>query len=175
VPSEVPEQPLERESALAYVRRLSAAKAEDIAQHLRSSGDQRPVLGADTTVVIEEDVLGKPADRADARATLQRLSGSTHRVITGFCVVDSAGVRHRDEVTTEVLFKKLLPEEIEAYLDAGEWHDKAGGYGVQGRAAYFVRSVIGSYTNVVGLPLCEAVEALRACGVRPVRSRGETG
>ena len=95
---------------------------------------------------------------------LKRLSGATHEVITGFCVITQDGQEHREQLSTRVEFKRLEPREIEAYLDFDEWRDKAGAYAVQGRAAHIVRSLSGSYTNVVGLPLCETVEALGKLG-----------
>ena len=165
IPASVPEDPGADETPAAYVRRLAAEKAAEVARRQRAQGDSRPVLAADTTVVLDGEPLGKPADRNRAREMLVRLSGRTHLVITGVCLLDEDGGEHGQVVTTEVEFKELSAAEIEAYLDAGEWRDKAGSYGIQGRAAVMVRSVYGSYTNVVGLPLCEAVEALCEAGV----------
>lgn len=161
-PAAIEEDPPENETPTQYVRRLALAKATHVAQRRAGQGDTRPVLAADTIVVLDGEVIGKPSSREVARRQLQRLSGRTHHVVTGFCLLQiGAGTEQVEDVTTEVQFKRLDPEEIEAYLDTGEWQDKAGGYAVQGRAAYMVRSVVGSYTNVVGLPLCQAVEALR--------------
>jgi septum formation protein len=167
IPASVPEDPKADETPSGYVRRLAAEKAREVARRQQANGDTRPVLAADTTVVLDGETLGKPTGRDQARAMLTRLSGRTHLVITGVCLLDTDGVEHRHEVTTEVEFKELSADEIEAYLDAGEWRDKAGSYGIQGRAGGMVRAVYGSYTNVVGLPLCEAVEALSEVGVRP--------
>lgn len=164
-PGDVPEEPTPGEAPAAYVRRLARDKAREVARRRRSAGDSRPVLAADTVVVLDGEPLGKPADRAEARRMLERLSGRAHHVITGFCIVDATGGEQHEEVTTEVHFKQLRAGEIEAYLDTNEWVDKAGSYGVQGKAAHMVRTVLGSYTNVVGLPLCETVEALRRAGV----------
>lgn len=163
--SDLPEDPLPDESPLAYAARMAREKAWDVARRRRVQGDRRPVLGADTIVVKDGEVLGKPESRDQARSMLARLSGARHEVITAFCVVHADGHAHQEAITTEVCFKELDPAEIEAYLDSGEWRDKAGSYAVQGRAAYIVRSLAGSYTNVVGLPLCEAVEALERAGV----------
>lgn len=163
-PSALPEDPLADESPPTYVRRMAQEKAWDIARRRRVQGDRRPVLGADTIVVKDGKVLGKPESRGEAQAMLARLSGARHQVTTAFCVVHADGTEHLEAVTTEVCFKDLSPAEIEAYLDTGEWRDKAGSYAVQGHAAYIVRTLSGSYTNVVGLPLCEAVEALERAG-----------
>jgi len=163
-PSDLSEEPRGEEAPLEYARRVAREKAWDIARRRRVRGDRRPVLGADTVVVKDGQALGKPADRDHARAMLARLAGASHHVVTAFCVVLPDGTAHEEAVTTEVTFKALGPTEIDAYLDTGEWQDKAGGYAIQGHAAYIVRSVNGSYTNVVGLPLCEAVEALDRAG-----------
>ena len=160
-PSSVDEGVLPGEAAADYVRRIAAAKASEVAGRWRADGDSRPVLGADTAVVVEGRILGKPADRDEARRFLAQLSGREHEVITGFCILLADDRRHHAEVVTKVRFKVLHPAEVEAYLDTGEWRDKAGAYAVQGNAAYMVESLSGSYTNVVGLPLCEVVEALR--------------
>lgn len=118
------------------------------------------VLAADTVVAIEGRILGKPRSPAEAEEMLALLSGRSHRVITGVCLL---GPR-REEVfhaSTEVIFRPLRAEEIRAYVDSGEPMDKAGAYAIQGGAAGFVREIHGSYTNVVGLPLAECVERLR--------------
>lgn len=163
-PSDLSEDSWGEEAPLEYVRRVAREKAWDVARRRRVQGDRRPVLGADTIVVKDDRVLGKPGDRGQARAMLTQLSGARHHVITAFCVVHPDGTDHEQTETTEVCFKELGPAEIDAYLDTGEWQDKAGSYAIQGRAAYIVRAVNGSYTNVVGLPLCEAVEALERAG-----------
>ena len=167
LPSDAPEVPVPDEEPEACVRRLAWEKALDVVNRRRAKGDRRVVLAADTMVVLDGEPMGKPADRGEAQEMLTRLSGRSHLVITGVCVIDDDHVEHRQEVTTEVRFKRLSTREIEAYLDGGEWRDKAGGYGIQGQAAYMVQSISGSYTNVVGLPLCEAVEALLHAGIRP--------
>jgi septum formation protein len=162
-PAEIDEES-RNETPTQYVRRLALAKATHVAQRRAGQGDTRPVLAADTIVVLDGEMIGKPSSREVAHRQLERLSGRVHHVITGFCLLEGGDRREpveSGEVTTEVEFKRLDPDEIEAYLDTDEWRDKAGGYAVQGRAAYMVRSVVGSYTNVVGLPLCQAVEALR--------------
>lgn len=159
-PSNLSERPKEGESPTHYVRRMASDKAREVGQRRRSGGDTRPILAADTIVVVDGRIIEKPHDRDEAQEMLEILSGRAHYVITAFCIIDPRGDDHLEDVTTEVLFKRLRPDEIQAYLDTDEWRDKAGGYAVQGGAAYMVRSVMGSYTNVVGLPLCQAVEAL---------------
>jgi len=158
------EAPEPDEPPRSYVRRIAAEKARGVAHRLQTGGDTRPVLAADTIVVLG-DMLGKPESRDAALNMLLRLSGQWHEVITAFCLIDARGSEQRQEVVTRVQFKQLLPREIEAYLALGEWRDKAGGYGIQGGAAFMVRQIGGSYTNVVGLPLCEAVEALSRLGL----------
>jgi septum formation protein len=127
------------------------------------------VLGADTIVVVEGRIFGKPADEAEAIRMLEILSGRTHEVITGICLVGPAGEGAKSgwdaagltaAVVTRVRFKHLSRAEIEAYARSGEPMDKAGAYGIQDGGAFLVRSVEGSYTNVVGLPLCEVIEWL---------------
>ncbi len=157
--SEVPEDINPGEAPRAYARRMAEAKGREVARKGRRAGDQRAVLAADTIVVVDDQVLGKPADRAEARQMIQALAGRDHQVITAFCLIHSRG-EIRDEVITQVTFRPLNRGEIEQYLDAGEWTDKAGGYGIQGRAAQMVRRINGSYTNVVGLPLAEVVTAM---------------
>jgi len=119
------------------------------------------VLGADTIVVLEGVVFGKPADPREAADTLRKLSNRGHRVISAVCLLhEGYGQTHIRSVRTEVWFKRLEEEEIRAYVRTGEPMDKAGAYGIQGAGAFLVRAVRGSYTNVVGLPLCETLELL---------------
>jgi septum formation protein len=162
LPSLVDETLGRGESPSAFVRRLARDKAEAVA---RLAGDNwRPILAADTVVVVGLDILGKPIDRHEAQQMLERLSGRAHQVITGFCLL-APGVMHQEEVSTTVHFKKLRTEEIQTYLNTREWADKAGAYAIQGQAAFMVQKIDGSYTNVVGLPLCEVVESLRHLGL----------
>ncbi|MGA2403111.1 MAG: nucleoside triphosphate pyrophosphatase [Syntrophobacteraceae bacterium] len=119
------------------------------------------IFGADTIVVLNGRIFGKPSGRADAVGMLQALSGRVHDVITGMCLIQPRGkLRRSGSVTTRVHFKDLSMREIEAYVRTGEPLDKAGAYGIQGIGAFLVRSVEGSYTNVVGLPLCQTLEWL---------------
>lgn len=124
------------------------------------------VLGADTVVVLDGHVFGKPADRAEAREMLENLSGRIHEVITGICLVNAQkDIRRTGAVITQVQFKMLTDAEIEAYIRTGEPMDKAGAYGIQGIGAFLVKWISGSYSNVVGLPVCHVTDWLLAEGV----------
>lgn len=161
VPSGIPEEFQAGESVTERVRRLAEAKARAVA----GAGAGRFFIGADTLVVRGGEVLGKPRDRADAERMLHELSGGSHDVITGYAVYDAATGRiHVDAVRTRVTFKVLRAREIAAYVAEDQPLDKAGAYGIQGRAAFMVQRIEGSYTNVVGLPLCETVETLVRMG-----------
>lgn len=144
-----------------YVLRMARQKALTV----RERGEQLPVLAADTTVVLDDVIYGKPRDRADGIGMLGRLSARTHEVLTAVAVADRRGVELRLSVSA-VRFRGLTPEECAAYWDTGEPRDKAGGYAVQGAAAVFIESLSGSYSGVMGLPLFETAELLRAAGVR---------
>jgi septum formation protein len=139
------------EPAPEFVRRMAQAKASHVA---KASPAGSLVLGADTVVEIDGEVFGKPTDEREAAAMLCRLSGRTHRVITGICLVRAPdhleALRHE---TTSVTFCELAEEEIAAYVASGEPLDKAGAYAIQGRAAKFIRRIDGCFSNVVGLPL----------------------
>jgi septum formation protein len=143
-----------------YVVRMARQKA--LAVHDR--GEILPVLAADTTVVLDDVIFGKPRDREDGIAMLQRLSGRTHEVLTAVAVADAREVAVRLSVSS-VRFRPLSLEECNAYWETGEPRDKAGGYAVQGAAAVFIESLSGSYSGVMGLPLFETAELLRAAGV----------
>ena len=143
-----------------YVTRMARQKALAV----RDRGEALPVLAADTTVVLDDVIYGKPRDRDEGVAMLQRLSARTHEVMTAVAIADPRGVALRLNVSS-VRFRKLSPEECNAYWETGEPHDKAGGYAVQGAAAVFIESLSGSYSGVMGLPLFETAELLRAAGV----------
>jgi septum formation protein len=161
VPSLVVEERLPSEAPDAFVRRLAAAKACGVAE-TRLDG---VVVGADTEVVLDGEVLGKPRDDDDARAMLVRLSGRPHDVLTGYEVYDAAAGRGEGGVVrTRVEFAALSRAEIDAYVATGEPRGKAGAYAIQGRGAGLIRRVEGSYTNVVGLPLREVLETLARMG-----------
>ncbi len=142
-----------------YVQRMAQEKARAVAARYPTLA--YAVLAADTTVVIDGMVLGKPRDRIDALSILTRLSGRRHSVLTAVCLCSGTGMQSV-LVETEVEFMSLSHEICEAYLDTTEPWDKAGAYGIQGLAGAFVRSIKGSYTNVVGLPLCETWQLLSA-------------
>ena len=155
-PGETPEQ---------YVRRNAEEKAAD-ALALSGIADRAVAVAADTIVVQDGRILEKPKDAADAHRMLRELSGRTHQVMTGLCI-RTADAMHSRTVVTDVEFKPLTDAEIDAYIRTGEPRDKAGAYAIQGLAAYMIRNVRGSYTNVVGLPLAETVEALAPFGFTP--------
>lgn len=158
LPAHVDETYLEGESPGVHVKRLSKDKATVIAlQHPNAL-----VLGADTIVVIDGLILGKPKSKKQAREMLQRLSNRVHTVFTGFTLVCSdTGVLKTKVVRSSVQFKDIAPDEMDWYVNCDEPYDKAGGYAVQGKGAYFIKSIRGSYTNVIGLPLCEVLEELK--------------
>jgi nucleoside triphosphate pyrophosphatase len=143
-----------------YVMRMARQKALAVLDR----GEALPVLAADTTVVLDEIIYGKPRNRDEGVAMLQRLSDRTHEVMTAVAVAESRGVALRLNVSS-VRFRKLTLEECNAYWETGEPRDKAGGYAVQGAAAVFIESLSGSYSGVMGLPLFETAELLRAAGV----------
>ncbi len=157
VSANIDESVLPNEAAIPYVQRLALAKAR--AGLARLSTDM-PVLGADTIVVVDDIILGKPADFAEFSRTMQLLSGRCHQVMTAVALV-SRQRQLQQLVCTEVYFRQLKEAEITAYWASGEPQDKAGGYGIQGLAAKFVQRINGSYTAVVGLPLCETEQLLQ--------------
>jgi septum formation protein len=157
----ITEEPFAQEMPEAYVVRLAAAKAEAV---WAAVADAQPVLGADTAVVLDGAVLGKPGNAAEAAAMLERLSGRTHRVLTAVAVRHAAGLDTRLSAS-EVRFRATTAAERLAYCATEEPFDKAGGYGIQGYAAVFVEELKGSYSGVVGLPLFETAALLTRCGI----------
>ncbi|MBD9676769.1 septum formation inhibitor Maf [Pseudomonas sp. PDM18] len=153
VPASIDETPESGEPARAYVERLARGKALAGLNFLAQRADVC-VLGADTAVVLDGRILGKPVDRDDALAMLQALSGREHEVLTAVAVADRDRCEAR-VVSSRVVFREVSAEEAERYWETGEPQDKAGGYAIQGLAAVFVSRVEGSYSAVVGLPLCE--------------------
>jgi septum formation protein len=163
VPSNADETLLADESPQAHVTRLSCDKAMEVAGRPGQAG--RWFIGSDTVVVRDEVILGKPADTSEATAMLLSLSGRSHRVISGYAVHDRESRRTLSAaVTTKVFFKELTTREIEGYIATHEPFDKAGSYAIQGIGAFMIPSIEGSYTNVVGLPLCEVIAALEELG-----------
>lgn len=155
--ADVDETPLEGEAPAAYVARLALAKAAVVAQR---RGPRHRVLGADTTVVIQNQIIAKPVDAEDARRMLQQLSGQWHEVLTGIALVEDDEERTEVE-TTRVQVASLTPAEIDWYVGTGEPMDKAGAYGIQGYASRFIERIEGSYANVVGLPVHRVYRMLR--------------
>lgn len=161
VAADVDEGLLPGESPADYVARLARLKAATV----RQRGEPLPVLAADTTVVVEGSVHGKPADRAGGLAMLAALSGRTHQVLTAVALATGKGVTLRVNCSS-VRFRDIGRAEMEAYWETGEPRDKAGGYAIQGYGAVFVAALSGSYSGVMGLPLLETAELLRAAGIR---------
>ena len=170
---EVDEAVLAGEAAADYVVRIARAKARSVAARIR----QLPVLAADTIVVLDGTIRGKPRDAEQGIAMLLELSGRTHAVLTAVALEAGGSLHHRVSAS-EVRFRPLSRAECIAYWESGEPHDKAGGYAVQGRGAVFIEHLSGSYSGVVGLPLFETAQLLEAAGVScwqdcPQRRGGE--
>ncbi len=158
IPAHVNENYLTGENPRQHVKRLSSDKAMVIARKYPEAW----VLGADTIVVIDGLILGKPKKEAQARKMLQKLSGREHKVFTGFTIAHVAAKIYKTRVIqSAVQFKTISPKEMDWYVSCDEPYDKAGGYAVQGKGTYFIQSIRGSYTNVIGLPLCEVLEELK--------------
>jgi septum formation protein len=188
IPSNVVEVRDEDESPENFVKRMSRAKVLAVVERMRATmyaAEQetvRPrrvsaakdtaarwVIGADTVVVLDGDVLGKPKDNIDAVEMLMRLSGREHTVITGFCIFDVLKNKEGLQALSSIVrFKGISRAEAEKYVNLGESLDKAGAYAVQGVGAYLVESIDGSYTNVVGLPLCQVIEMMQEMGTQDV-------
>jgi septum formation protein len=160
-PADIDETPSSNEPADRYVLRLARSKAEAVWKDRKNL----PVLGADTTVVLGEEILGKPESEADALAMLGKLSGRTHLVHTGIALRAPDGREFVSISTTQVQFAHLSADQMKAYWASGEPEGKAGAYAIQGLGAVFVSQISGSYTGVMGLPLYETAEMLRAAGV----------
>lgn len=161
IPAHINEIYLDGESPQQHVKRLASDKAMVIAKKYPKA----MVLGADTIVVIDGLILGKPKNKTQARKMLQKLSGREHKVFTGFTIAHVDANIHRTKIIqSAVQFKKISPKEMDWYVACDEPYDKAGGYAVQGKGAYFIQSIRGSYTNVIGLPLCEVLEELKYFG-----------
>jgi septum formation protein len=158
IPAHINEDFLIGETPRQHVKRLSKSKAMLIARKHPDAW----VLGADTIVVIDGDILGKPANKKQARAMLMKLSGREHKVFTGFTVIHlDLKISYTQVVPSAVLFKTISPQEMNWYISCDEPYDKAGGYAIQGKGASFIKAIRGSHTNVIGLPLCEVLETLK--------------
>ena len=159
-PADIDETPLKDETPSRLAARLAVSKAEAIA----AGAPDAVVLAADTVVAVGRRILVKPRHIEEAVASLQLLSGRSHRVLTGICLITPEDRIRLKIVDTKVRFKRLSKQEIEAYIASREWRGKAGGYAIQGLAGAFVQRIVGSYTNVVGLPLTEVTGLLLAEG-----------
>jgi septum formation protein len=170
LPADVDETPLKAESPRELVKRLARAKAEVARKTARNRDDLRDafVVSADTVVAVGRRILPKAEVVEEAAACLRLLSGRTHRIYTAVCVITPKDSLRERLIETRLRFKRLSRLEIESYLASGEWRGKAGGYAIQGLAGTFVVKLIGSYTNVVGLPLYETISLLEGEGY-PVR------
>lgn len=166
----VDETPLPLENGREYVLRLAKEKAEAGWRHI-GQANGAVVLGADTIVMYEGTLLGKPVSRAQALANLLRLSGNTHTVLTAVALCGSQGTQVQ-AVATEVTMRKLTQEQLEKYIATGEPFDKAGGYGIQGHGAALVSMIHGCYSNVVGLPLAHTAQMLESEGVALWQNNG---
>lgn len=163
VPADADEEEIADEPT-AMCRRLAEKKAIQV----HALADPSWILGADTMVVIGDRILGKPRDEADAGKMLRLLAGKEHSVVTGFSILDPSGmVGHSEAVSTTVRFKPLDDAEMQSYIRTREPFGKAGAYAIQGIGAFMVESISGSYTNVVGLPICAVIKALIRVGAIP--------
>ena len=162
---DVNEDALPGEDVDAYVQRVAIAKAEGgVRRLLWRNLRKQAVLSADTTVSIDGEILGKPDNVQHAEEILRKLSGRTHRVLTAVAMADGSRLEHRLSVST-VTMRVLSDEDIRRYVASGEPSDKAGAYGIQGRAGLFISHITGSYTGIMGLPLFETAELLREFGI----------
>ena len=162
-PADLVERRLPDEPPADFVVRMAQDKARHVAQRLADAA-ARPVLAADTIVVLKEQVFGKPASPAEAQTMLAQLSGATHQVLTAVAVLADGEIQDRLSVS-KVRMRTTTQEQRSAYARTGEPLDKAGGYAIQGLGAVFVESVQGSYSGVVGLPLADTAVLLRRCGL----------
>ncbi len=162
IPPDIDETRRPGEPSKEYVKRISYDKAYKVGKLF----PDKWVIGADTIVVYKNKTLGKPKSEKDAFLMLKTLGGKWHKVITGFCVLNvSREIVYRDAVETSVFMKNMQDHEIMRYISTSEPLDKAGSYAVQGKAGYMVKEIKGSYTNIVGLPICEVAEVLLSLGV----------
>lgn len=165
IPANIDESALEGESPTELARRLAIGKAEALRDRLDAD---TLILAADTVVSVGRRILPKAESEAAARDCLKLMSGRGHRVRTGLCLLSAKG-RQAKVISSRVTLRRLSEADIAAYLASGEWHGKAGGYAIQGRAAAFISSIVGSYSNIVGLPLFETANLLQGAGLRPNR------
>jgi septum formation protein len=172
IPGDFDEEGVQISTPADFVTILAEAKANEVADRY----PQSCVIGADTIVTIDEAILGKPADDKAARAMLDRLSGRSHQVFTGFAVIcKQKQICIRQAIKTDVAFRNLSEDEIDGYINTGEPFDKAGAYAIQGLGSSLVRRINGSYTNVVGLPVCEVIETLLQIGIVKMNGKHAKG
>ena len=171
IPSSIDENSIPISSPETYVRALAEAKAHDISKRYPENW----IIGADTIILIQGTIFGKPDSRKEARLMLKSLSGQIHQVLTGYSICCKSKKRNFSEtIKTDVLFKNLTNKEIEWYIHTKEPFDKAGAYAIQGLGTFLVKSINGSYANVVGLPVCEVVEFFIKEGVIGLRDNRKT-
>lgn len=164
IPSQVDENIENEPFSTELIENLAAEKAQDVANKIKFPAI---VIGSDTVVVINNKILGKPKDKTNAFNMLKMLSGNTHKVISAIAVIDTeTGQILKDFVISEVTFKQLSDEEINAYIETGEPMDKAGAYAIQGLAGMFVKSINGCYSNIVGISVFKLAEMLSLIGVK---------
>lgn len=165
-PADIDETPLRAEHPRSLAKRLSRGKAERAFEGLKANPEATGsfILAADTVVAVGRRILPKAELIDEASNCLRLLSGRSHRVYSGICLITPAGKVRQKLIETRVRFKRLSREELESYLASGEWRGKAGGYAIQGLAGTFIVKLVGSYTNVVGLPLYETVSLLTGEG-----------
>jgi septum formation protein len=164
IPSRAEEQVLQGETPEEHVIRLSLDKATEVANRDDISG--RWFIGSDTIVLCDNRILGKPEDELHAATMLRQLSGREHQVLSGYAIIDrQTGKQRSAAVSTKVWFRQLTESEITSYIATGEPADKAGAYAIQGMGICFVARIEGSYTNVVGLPLCKLTLAMKELGI----------
>ena len=162
IPPDIDETKMKDETPQEFVARISYEKAKKVGLHF----PDKWVIAADTIVVLKGKVLGKPKNERDAFNMLRALRGKWHKVITGYCVLNLLkNIVYRDIVETKVFVRHMTDDEITRYIKTSEPMGKAGSYAVQGKGGYMVKEIKGSYTNVVGLPICEIAEALLSLGV----------
>lgn len=167
-PDSVNEDVLPNEAPEQYVRRVTREKALWGRNALKCENKHpAPVLAADTTVVLDGKIYGKPQSESEARNFLKEFSGRAHQVLTAVCVLDKQGAMHETVTKTLISFRPLSDKEIDDYIVSGEPFDKAGGYGIQGEAGKFIEKIEGSFTNVVGLPVEETGVLLKEAGIKP--------
>ena len=164
IPSQAEEHLLDGETPEEHVIRLSLDKATEVANRENVAG--RWFIGSDTIVLCDHQILGKPRDNSHAAVMLKQLSGREHQVLSGYAIIDrQTGKQLVEAVSTKVWFRQLTETEITGYIETGEPADKAGAYAIQGLGICFIARIEGSYTNVVGLPLCKLTLAMKELGV----------